>query len=86
MPRLPRFVIPDVPQHVILRGNNRAIIFAAPEDYQFFLEKLKSAFDKHGCVLHAYGSIESDPIDPRLSAGLGGFIERFKIATLPPKI
>jgi putative transposase len=40
MARLPRFVIPDVPQHVILRGNNRTNIFAAPEDYQFFLEKL----------------------------------------------
>ena len=54
MARLPRFVIPGVPQHVILRGNNRAIIFAASEDYQFFLEKLKSACDKHGCALHAY--------------------------------
>ncbi len=28
MLRLPRFAIPDVPQHVILHGNNRAIIFA----------------------------------------------------------
>jgi putative transposase len=54
MARLPRFVIPGVPQHVILRGNNRALIFAASEDYQFFLEKLKTACDKHGCALHAY--------------------------------
>lgn len=28
MARLPRFVIPDQPQHVILRGNNREEIFA----------------------------------------------------------
>lgn len=46
MARLPGFVIPGVPQHVILRGNNRAIIFAASENYQFLLEKLKSACDK----------------------------------------
>ncbi len=54
MARLPRFIIPGVPQHVILRGNNRAIIFAAPDDYPFFLDKLKSACEKHGCALHAY--------------------------------
>jgi len=29
MARLPKFVIPDQPQHVILRGNNRAE-FSAP--------------------------------------------------------
>jgi putative transposase len=63
MARLPRFVISDLPQHHILHGNNRAIIFSAPEDYPFFLEKLNSACDKHGCALHAYGSIESGPID-----------------------
>ncbi|WP_338847327.1 transposase [Massilia sp. W12] len=54
MARLPRFVLPGVPQHVILRGNNRSPIFAAPDDYRFFLEKLKAACEKHGCALHAY--------------------------------
>ncbi len=54
MARLPRYVIPDQPQHVILRGNNRAEIFCADEDYSFYLEKLKLACDKHGCSVHAY--------------------------------
>lgn len=54
MARLPRFVIPGQPQHVIVRGNNRAEIFCAEEDYQFYLEKLKLACDKHRCQLHAY--------------------------------
>jgi putative transposase len=40
MARLPRFVIPYQPQHVILRGNNRAEIFCADADYTFYLEKL----------------------------------------------
>ena len=54
MARLPRLVIPDQPQHVIVRGNNREPIFLANEDYQFYLEKLKQACEKHECDLHAY--------------------------------
>jgi putative transposase len=47
MARLPRFVIPNQPQHVILRGNNRAETFCTDADYSFYLEKLKSACDKY---------------------------------------
>ncbi len=54
MARLPRYVIPGQPQHVILRGNNRAEIFCADDDYLFYLEKLKLACEKHGCSIHAY--------------------------------
>lgn len=54
MARLPRFVIPDHPQHVIIRGNNREPIFIADDDYQFYLEKLKQACEKHDCAVHAY--------------------------------
>ena len=54
MARLPRFVIPGQPQHVIVRGNNRSEIFCADADYQFYLEKLQSACATHGCDIHAY--------------------------------
>ena len=54
MAHLPRFVIPDQPQHVILRGNNRAETFCADADYSLYLEKLKLACDKYGCSVHAY--------------------------------
>ena len=54
MARLPRFVIPGQPQHVILRGNNRTEIFCADADYQFYLEKLQQACTTHDCELHAY--------------------------------
>ena len=54
MARLPRFVIPGQPQHVIVRGNNRDAIFCAEADYQFYLDRLKLACDKHSCDLHAY--------------------------------
>ena len=54
MARLPRFVLVGHPQHVIIRGNNREAIFYADDDYQFYLEKLKQACNKHRCNVHAY--------------------------------
>lgn len=54
MARLPRFVIPGQPQHVIQRGNNRQAIFRADDDYRFYLEKLTEAANKHQCDIHAY--------------------------------
>ncbi len=54
MARLPRYVLPGVPQHVVQRGNNREPIFAHPEDYAFYLEKLEQALKKYSCLLHAY--------------------------------
>lgn len=54
MARLPRFVLPGHPQHVIVRGNNREPIFLAEEDYRFYLDKLKDACIKHRCDVHAY--------------------------------
>lgn len=54
MARLPRFVVPGQPQHIIQRGNNRSEIFGAEADYRFYLEKLKAAAAKHQCEIHAY--------------------------------
>jgi putative transposase len=54
MARHPRFVLVGHPQHVMIRGNNRAPIFITDEDYRFYLEKLKQACDKHKCQVHAY--------------------------------
>lgn len=33
MARLPRFVIPGQPQHIIQRGNNRQVILAGPSGH-----------------------------------------------------
>lgn len=54
MARLPRFVLPGQPQHVIQRGNNRQAIFQVEDDYRLYLEKLRAAAVKHGCTIHAY--------------------------------
>jgi putative transposase len=54
MARLPRYVIPGQPQHIIQRGNNRQAIFAAEADYQFFRDALVEAAAEHGLGIHAY--------------------------------
>jgi putative transposase len=54
MARLPRYVIPGQPQHIILRGNNRQAIFAAEADYQFFRGAIVEAAQKYGLLIHAY--------------------------------
>ncbi|MEA3275893.1 MAG: transposase [Pseudomonadota bacterium] len=54
MARLPRFVLPGYPQHVIQRGNNRQRILIDETDYWFLWEKLLAAAAKFGCDLHAY--------------------------------
>lgn len=54
MARLPRYNLPGQPQHAILRGNNRSLIFVVEEDYHFFIECLQKATEQHGCDIHAY--------------------------------
>ena len=54
MTRLPRYVIPGQPQHIIQRGNNRQVIFAAEADYQFFRDALVEAAGRFGLAIHAY--------------------------------
>lgn len=54
MARLPRYVIPGQPQHIIQRGNNRQAIIAAEADYHFFRDALVEASLKHGLAIHAY--------------------------------
>ncbi|MFT5782433.1 MAG: putative transposase [Pseudomonas sp.] len=54
MARLPRYVMPGQPQHIIQRGNNRQPIFAVEADYQFFRDALVAAAQKNGLLIHAY--------------------------------
>lgn len=54
MTRLARYDIPDIPRHVIQRGNNRGVTFVADEDYGFYLECLEDVAARSGCAVHAY--------------------------------
>jgi putative transposase len=54
MPRLPRFFVPDLPLHVIQRGNDRQPIFCGRADVMFFRNCLARAAHDSGVAIHAY--------------------------------
>ncbi len=54
MPRQPRLVIPHFPHHVIQRGHNRQVVFAADDDYLFYLDTLQEWKARLGCRIYAY--------------------------------
>lgn len=54
MPRLLRYALPDVPQHIIQRGNNRQPVFFHADDYRFYLVCLQEAAATQGSAVHAY--------------------------------
>jgi putative transposase len=54
MARLPRIDVPNVPQHVVQRGNNRQAMFFHDGDFPVDLGYLREALIKHDCSLDAY--------------------------------
>lgn len=54
MPRRARIALPNVPVHLIQRGNNRQACFFADEDYLRYLDWLAEYAVKSGCRIHAY--------------------------------
>ena len=54
MPRRARLTLPNVPMHLIQRGNNRQACFYADEDYCFYLDWLAEYAVKTRCRIHAY--------------------------------
>jgi putative transposase len=54
MSRLGRYFLPDQPQHVIQRGNNRGVIFFCDDDRMLYLDWLGKAAAEFGCSIHAY--------------------------------
>lgn len=54
MPRSARVILPDVPVHVIQRGNNRQDCFYSTRDYRLFLRWLQEYAVLSACRVHAY--------------------------------
>jgi len=75
---LPRFILPGQPQHVIQRGNNRQNIFRAKGDYQFYLDMLLKAAQKHQCDIHAYVLMTNHVhllVTPHTEIGIGKMMQ-----------
>ena len=54
MPRQPRLDLPDIPQHIIQRGNDRQPCFFRDDDYLRYYDELREASLREGCAVHAY--------------------------------
>ena len=54
MPRRPRITLPNVPLHIIQRGNNRQACFHAEQDYLTYLGWLGEYAEESRCAIHAY--------------------------------
>lgn len=54
MPRQSRLVLPELPLHVVQRGNNRMKCFVDEADFRVYLALLREAIARYRCALHAY--------------------------------
>jgi len=54
MARLPRLCLPDIPQHIIQRGTNRQVCFAAPDDFAAYAHWLAKAAKDNDVAIHAW--------------------------------
>lgn len=52
--RRPRIMVPNVPVHVIQRGNNRQACFFQTADYAVYLSKLKEVAEKFEVDIHCF--------------------------------
>ncbi|MGJ8690949.1 MAG: transposase [Thalassotalea sp.] len=54
MPRRARITLPNIPHHIIQRGNNRQACFFCKQDYQLYLTWLEEYAKEFHCLIHAY--------------------------------
>ena len=54
MPRRSRIIVPNVPLHIIQRGNNRQPCFFHDSDYKNYLDWLEEYAVHSNCLIHAY--------------------------------
>ena len=54
MPRKPRFFLPHVPVHMIVRGHSRGAIYIEEPDCPAYLSWLQEGAELHECRIHAY--------------------------------
>nr|WP_236101100.1 transposase [Pseudomonas argentinensis] len=47
-------MLPNYPHHVVQRGHNRQVVFAAEQDYQRYIADLRELKDAFGVKVYAY--------------------------------
>ena len=54
MPRNGRVVLNNYPHHIVQRGHNRQMVFAADDDYRYYLDTLKKWKVEYGVKVYGY--------------------------------
>lgn len=54
MPRIGRIMLANYPHHIVQRGHNRQVVFAAPRDFERYLETLAEFKAVFGVKVYAY--------------------------------
>lgn len=78
MARLPRLNLPDIPQHVVQTGHNNLPCFFDDEDYEFYLQSLKTAARQYQVDIHAYVLLPNMVqflATPRIEQGLSSMMQ-----------
>lgn len=79
MPRRARIILPEIPVHVIQRGNNRQNCFYSSQDYRLFLRWLREYAAVSECRVHAYALMTNHVhmlLTPSNADGLGFLMKR----------
>ncbi|NDY72942.1 transposase [Desulfobacter hydrogenophilus] len=79
MPRRPRIVVPNIPLHIIQRGNNKQACFFADNDYLFYLQWLEEYALTSGCLIHAYVLMTNHVhllLTPKSNSSTGNLLKR----------
>jgi putative transposase len=75
MPRLPRLVLPDLPMHLVQRGNDHQPCFLDSLDRRRYLDDLRVLAREADCAIHAY-VLMTNHVHLLLTPGTGGRIDR----------
>ena len=54
MPRVGRVVLPNYPHHIVQRGHNRRVVFAADQDFKYYLETLSESRSVYEVRVYAW--------------------------------
>lgn len=79
MPRMARVVLPMYPHHVVQRGHNRQVVFAAPADYRRYLDTLYEFKTVYRVRLYAWCLMTNHVhllLAPEDEKGLGKLMKR----------
>jgi putative transposase len=74
-----RVVVPHYPHHVVQRGHNRQVIFAAPQDYERYLRALRDLKKELGIAVYAFCLMTNHVhllLAPREPGALGKLMKR----------